>query len=91
MTNFSSTQLSGYFCKYDTFTSGNERTGYLCAASEGVFDGIYGVSSMALISGAGSWIISGYNTAAKEEKAKDDKKIEGTMGIGLFVIVILIL
>lgn len=46
---------------------------------------------MALISGAGSWIISGYNTAAKEEKAKDDKKIEGTMGIGLFVIAILIL
>ena len=44
------------------------------------------------ISGHGSWLISGYNTASKEEKAKyNEKKLCRTMGIGMSVIAILLL
>ncbi len=42
--------------------------------------------------GHGSWFISGYNTASKEEKEKyNEKKLCRTMGIGMFVITLLIL
>ena len=45
-----------------------------------------------LLSGHGSWFISGYNTASKEEKAKyDEKKLCRTTGFGMAVIAILIL
>ncbi|WP_455719685.1 DUF3784 domain-containing protein [Agathobacter sp.] len=53
---------------------------------------IFTVLSIVLLSGHGSWFISGYNTASKEEKAKyDEKKLCRTMGIGMSVIAILIL
>lgn len=54
--------------------------------------GIFTVLSIILLSGHGSWFISGYNTASKEEKEKyDEKKLCRTMGIGMSVIAILIL
>ena len=55
----------------------------------GVYVGfiILAVLSIVLISGHGSWLISGYNTASKEEKAK----LCRTMGIGMSVIAILLL
>ena len=46
---------------------------------------IFAVLSIVLISGHGSWLISGYNTASKEEK------LCRTMGIGMSVIAILLL
>ncbi len=55
---------------------------------------IFAVLSIVLISGHGSWLISGYNTAAsKEEKAKynEKKQLCRTMGIGMSVIAILAL
>ena len=53
---------------------------------------IFAVLSIALISGHGSWLISGYNTASKEEKAKyNEKKLCRTMGIGMSIIAILLL
>ena len=54
--------------------------------------GIFAVISIILLSGHGSWFISGYNTASKEEKEKyDEKKLCRTMGIGMSVIAILLL
>lgn len=48
--------------------------------------------SIILLSGHGSWFISGYNTASKEEKAKyDEKKLCRTTGFGMAVIAVLIL
>ena len=45
---------------------------------------IFAVLSIILLSGHGSWFISGYNTASKEEKEKyDEKKLCRTMGIGM--------
>ena len=35
---------------------------------------IFAVFSIILLSGHGSWLISGYNTASKEEKAKYNEK-----------------
>ena len=35
---------------------------------------IFAVLSIVLLSGHGSWLISGYNTASKEEKAKYNEK-----------------
>ena len=35
---------------------------------------IFAVLSIILLSGHGSWFISGYNTASKEEKEKYDEK-----------------
>ena len=35
---------------------------------------IFAVLSIVLLSGHGSWFISGYNTASKEEKKKYDEK-----------------
>ncbi len=52
---------------------------------------IFAVLSIVLISGHGSWLISGYNTASKEEKAKYNEKLCRTMGIGMSVIAILLL
>ena len=53
---------------------------------------IFAVLSIVLLSGHGSWVISGYNTASKEEKEKyDEKKLCRTMGIGMFIIAVLIL
>ena len=53
---------------------------------------IFAVLSIVLLSGHGSWVISGYNTASKEEKEKyDEKKLCRTMGIGMSIISILIL
>ena len=53
---------------------------------------ILAVLSIVLLSGHGSWIISGYNTASIEEKEKyDEKKLCRTMGIGMSIISILIL
>ena len=53
---------------------------------------IFAVLSIVLLSGHGSWLISGYNTASKEEKAKyNEKKLCRTMGIGMAVIAVLIL
>ena len=54
--------------------------------------GIFTVLSIVLLSGHGSWFISGYNTASKEEKEKyDEKKLCRTMGVGMPIIAILIL
>ena len=53
---------------------------------------IFAVLSIVLLSGHGSWVISGYNTASKEEKEKyDEKKLCRTMGIGMSIIAILAL
>ncbi len=54
--------------------------------------GLCAVLSIVLLSGHGSWFISGYNIASKEEKEKyDEKKLCRTMGIGMAIIAILIL
>ena len=48
---------------------------------------IFAVLSIILLSGHGSWFISGYNTASNEEKEKyDEKKLCRTMGIGMSII-----
>ncbi|MDE7268234.1 MAG: DUF3784 domain-containing protein [Lachnospiraceae bacterium] len=53
---------------------------------------IFLIISIVLLSGHGSWFISGYNTASKEEKAKyDEKKLCKTTGFGMAVIAVLIL
>ena len=53
---------------------------------------IFAVLSIILLSGHGSWLISGYNTASKEEKEKyNEKKLCRTMGIGMSIIAILLL
>lgn len=53
---------------------------------------LFTILSIILLSGHGSWLISGYNTASKEEKAKyNEKKLCRTMGIGMAVIAVLIL
>ena len=46
--------------------------------------------SLVLIFGKGSWLIAGYNTSTKEEKARyDEKKLCRVVGIGLLVITVL--
>ena len=53
---------------------------------------LFAVFSIVLLSGHGSWLISGYNIASKEEKEKyDEKKLCRIMGIGMSVITVLIL
>ena len=49
--------------------------------------GIFAVISIILLSGHGSWLISGYNTASKEEKEKYDEK--GIILVDVVVIIIL--
>ena len=47
--------------------------------------------SVTLLSGHGSWMIAGYNTATKEEKAKYyEKRLCRTMGGGMAVITVLL-
>ena len=53
---------------------------------------IFAVLSIVLLSGHGSWFISGYNTASKEEEKKyDEKKLCRIMGVGMSIIAILAL
>ena len=53
---------------------------------------ILAAMSITLLSGHGSWLIAGYNTASKEEKAKyNEKKMCRVMGIGMTIITLLIL
>ena len=53
---------------------------------------VFAVLSIILLSGHGSWFISGYNMASKEEKEKyDEKKLCRTTGIGMSIIAILML
>ena len=48
---------------------------------------LFAVLSILLLSGKGSWLIAGYNTASPEEKAKyDSKKLCRVMGGGLLAI-----
>ena len=50
------------------------------------------IMSITLLWGHGSWLIAGYNTASKEEKAKyNEKKMCQVMGIGMTIITLLIL
>lgn len=47
---------------------------------------------LSIISGHGSWLIAGYNTASQEEKEKyNEKKLCRIIGIGMSVIAILLL
>ena len=51
---------------------------------------IFGVLSIVLLSGRGAFLIAGYNTSSKEEKAKyNKKKLCRVTGAGLFVITVL--
>lgn len=53
---------------------------------------LFAVLSVLLISGRGSSLIAGYNTASKEEKEKyDEKKLCKVVGYGMAVITILLL
>lgn len=53
---------------------------------------ILALLSIILLSGHGSWFISGYNTVSKEEKDKyDEKKLCRIMGSGMSVITLLTL
>lgn len=49
------------------------------------------VLSIVLLSGKGSWLIAGYNTASKEEKNKyDEKKLCRIIGAGMAVITVML-
>lgn len=51
---------------------------------------IFLLLSIVLISGHGSGLIAGYNTATKEEKLKyDEKKLCRTVGMGMVIIAVL--
>ena len=51
---------------------------------------IFSIMGICLIFGKGNWMISGYNTMSKEEKANCDiKKI--TRAIGIFLLIIAVL
>lgn len=53
---------------------------------------VFAILSAVLISGHGSGLISGYNVAEKEEKAKyNEKRLYRTMGIGMAIIAFVIL
>ncbi len=53
---------------------------------------VFVILSVVLISGHGSGLISGYNVATKEEKAKyNEKRLCRTIGIGMAVLAFLIL
>lgn len=53
---------------------------------------ICAILSIVLLSGRGSFLIAGYNTADKEEKAKyDEKKLCRVMGAGMSVITVILL
>ena len=49
------------------------------------------ILSIVLLTGRGSWLIAGYNTASKEEKSRyDEKKLCRVMGAGMAVITVLL-
>ena len=51
---------------------------------------IFSIMGICLICGKGSWMIAGYNTMSKEEKANCDiKKISRAVGIYLLIIAVL--
>ena len=59
----------------------------LCAVS-----GLFAVLSLILLSGKGSWLIAGFNTASKEKKAMFDKeKLCKVVGGGLAIITAVLL
>ncbi|WP_138204112.1 DUF3784 domain-containing protein [Haloimpatiens lingqiaonensis] len=52
---------------------------------------ICGIISIFLLCGKGSWLVAGYNTMSKEEKAQyDEKKVCRLTGILMLIITILI-
>ncbi|MBZ9685569.1 DUF3784 domain-containing protein [Clostridium estertheticum] len=52
---------------------------------------IFSIMGICLIRGKGSWMIAGYNTMSKEEKANCDiKKVSRAVGIFLLIIAVLI-
>lgn len=58
---------------------------YLAAA-------LFGIISLTLLLGRGSWLIAGYNTAPEEEKQRYDKKLLCRItGGGMAVITVLLL
>ena len=53
---------------------------------------VFAVFSIVLLLGRGSWLISGYNTASKEEKAKyNEKKLCRVMSCSVIAVLILIM
>ena len=53
---------------------------------------LFAILSTVLLSGRGSWLIAGYNTASKKEKEKyDQKKLCRVTGAGVAVITALLL
>ena len=53
---------------------------------------VIAILSAALLSGHGSWLIAGYNTASEKEREKyDKKKLCRTVGAGLAVVDVIIL
>lgn len=52
---------------------------------------IFSIMGICLICGKGSWMIAGYNTMSKEEKANCDiKKVSRAVGIFLLIIAVFI-
>lgn len=50
------------------------------------------ILSIVLLTGRGSWLIAGYNTASEEEKNKyDEKKLCRITGAGMSVITVMVL
>lgn len=57
-----------------------------------ILTAVFAVLSVVLLSGRGSFLIAGYNTADKEEKAKyDEKRLCRVMGAGMAVITAILL
>lgn len=53
---------------------------------------LFAILSIVLLTGRGGWLISGYNTASKEEKSKyDEKKLCRITGAGMAVITVMLL
>lgn len=53
---------------------------------------LFAILSIVLLTGRGGWLISGYNTASKEEKSKyDEKKLCRINGAGMAVITVMLL
>ena len=56
----------------------------------GVF-ALLAVISIVLLSGRGAWLIAGYNTSGKAEKAKyNEKKMCRIMGVGMAVLAVFV-
>lgn len=57
-----------------------------------ILTGIFALISVVLLLGKGSFLIAGYNTAGREQKAKyDEKKLCRVMGAGMSVITLILL